>query len=151
MNEDLATAKHVTHLLDKSAGELSPLINARLQASIALACEAHRSKTQKHTVSASPSFVERISNWIVGPRAAVAFSCAMVAAVTFGITSELDEVKVAKLEAIAELDAAILMDDLPTEAYLDSNFVGFTSNKPAASGPDESMERWLQQIGNPSS
>lgn len=150
MNEELITAKKVTHLLDQAADDLPPHIRARLNASISKACEAHQNSLNDEHRNRG-NLLGHFASWLGGPRAAVAFSCAMFAVVTLGISNELDDVKFSKAAEVAELDAAILMDDLPTEAYLDSNFVGFSVNEPSPTNADDGLEQWLEQFNNQSS
>lgn len=160
MNEDRQTAARVKQLLDESAKQLSPQAQVRLDNAITLALQAHALKSAQQKQAQQPKltpvrassgmvgWLESVSNWFNRPALSVAFSAIFVmfsasAVVKYGI----DYQNASETETV-ELDAAILTDDLPPDAYLDQGFINFTTRQPKESQlpSDDAIDEWLQSV-----
>lgn len=153
MNEDLKTIHTVRHLLDESLDSCSPLVRARLDFAIAKSLQVHADALRKTQSVSRKRHAPRdpmswLGNWFNKPSLSFAVSAVFVAFAVFGIVQTGQEYHEAKLTEMAELDAAILVDDLPPAAYVDGGFVGYTSQGVDQNllQTDEQINDWLDSI-----
>lgn len=152
MNDELKTGLEVRSLLDDSANQLPPHVQARLNAAIAASVNAHRQSSRPvQSTGGGLLLASGIKEWLgtfTRPAVSLAFSAFFVAIAGFGIFQEHQSTKQAEIVAMSELDAAILADDLPPDAWLDPGFVGYSSALEKRSNEsDPNLEQWLEQIG----
>jgi len=164
MNEERQTALAVKRILDMSAQQVPEHIQARLDLAIAQAVTAHAQRSarlaQQPMVFKTPSallsgsglsgWLGRLGEWFNRPALSLAVSAVFVVGTAVGVakygTADYD----AKLTETVDLDAAILADDLPPDAYLDKGFVNFTTQKvrevqlPA----DDTIDQWIQDLSS---
>ncbi|HEX4843978.1 MAG TPA: DUF3619 family protein [Limnobacter sp.] len=156
MNDDRLTAIVVKRLLDESAENISPDIQARLNLAVSKAVQLH---AEKHAATPAPKrktargampmgMVEQFMNWFNRPALSMAVSACFVGAAALGVAQfGLEDID-AKVSAMADLDAAILSDDLPPDAYLDSGFINYTrelQNKNQVPA-EENIDQWLDAL-----
>ena len=160
MNEDRQTAARVKRLLDESAQQISPDIQARLNDSIHKALEAHALKAAQTKATEKPRFktansssglggiLESFSNWFNRPALSLALSAVFVMVSASAVVKYGIDYQNANETETVELDAAILADDLPPDAYLDPGFINFTTRQPRESQlpSDDAIDQWLQSI-----
>jgi hypothetical protein len=65
---------------------------------------------------------------------------APLAVLVFGLIGIAQWQQDSRINDIAELDAAILTDDVPPDAYADSGFMGFLKNGPLADSEQDSLD-----------
>ena len=149
MNEDLITASVVKRLLEESSARCSPATQKRLDESIAQAVRLHKTRFNPNTPKGKGSaWIESLSRWFNQPALSIAVSAVFVIGALAGIVQFDESHTSAKVTELADLDAAILSDDLPPDAYLDSGFVHYTSEMRQA-GPlqsEEAIDQWLDSI-----
>jgi hypothetical protein len=81
-------------------------------------------------------------NWSFGPRSLwdnVSWIPPLVVLV-FGLIGIAQWQQDSRINDIAELDAALLTDDVPPDAYADSGFMGFLKNGPLADSDKDSLD-----------
>ena len=81
-------------------------------------------------------------NWSVGSRSFwdnVGWVAPLVVLV-FGLIGIAQWQQDSRINDIAELDAALLTDDVPPDAYADSGFMGFLKNGPLADSEQDSLD-----------
>ncbi|HEY1058449.1 MAG TPA: DUF3619 family protein [Limnobacter sp.] len=159
MNEERLTAAHIKRMLDESVETLPANVQSRLNDSIAMALQAHALKAAQTAQHARPAFkkqstggtvgfFETVSNWFNRPALSLALSAAFVAISVAGVVKFGTDAYNAKVTETADLDAAILSDDLPPDAYLDRGFVNFTTKQPKEGQlpPDDAIDEWIQKL-----
>lgn len=152
MNEERFTANVVKRLLDESAKQVSPDIQARLNLAIAksvqLHVEKHSTRARFRAPVAVNGFIEQVSGWLSRPALSVAFSALFIAGAVFGVAQFGLENYDARISETADLDAAILSDDLPPDAYLDPGFVNFTTELQRNNSipAEDSIEQWMNSL-----
>lgn len=151
MNEERLTANVVKRLLDESAGQISPNIQAKLDLAIAKTVQSHAQKqaTQKGRRGAAlPSWLVDLSNWFNRPALSLAVSALFVAGAVFGVAQFGLENYDARISETADLDAAILSDDLPPDAYLDNGFINYATElqKQNAFPAEDGIEQWMDSL-----
>lgn len=80
-------------------------------------------------------------NWSFGPRSLwdnVGW-VAPLAVLVFGLIGIAQWQQDSRINDIAELDIALLTDDVPPDAYADSGFLGFLKNGPLAESDQDSL------------
>lgn len=160
MNEDRQTAARVKSLLDESAQRIPPNIQARLNNSIEMALQAHALKSAQLKVAENTRFtkgqgssglsgvLESFSNWFNRPALSLALSAVFVMVSASAVVKYGIDYQNANETETVELDAAILADDLPPDAYLDPGFINFTTRRPRESQlpSDDTIDQWLRSI-----
>ncbi|MCQ8896252.1 DUF3619 family protein [Limnobacter humi] len=159
MNEERLTAAIIKRMLDESVKSLPSNVQSRLDDSIAKALQTHALKSAQNAQKSSPvmkalptggltGFFETLSGWFNRPALSLALSAAFVAVSVVGVVKYGTDTYNAKVTETADLDAAILSDDLPPDAYLDSGFVNFTTKQPKEGQlpPDDAIDEWIQKL-----
>jgi len=132
MTNDLDIAFRARALLDESVDRLPASIQLKLAASVQAALNVKREDalvTHSKTTVLSASWSARWFGWLNQPIVSMAVSATFMLGAAYGIVTETQNFEDRQLGEYAELDAAILTDDLPTEAFLDSGFVNFSGEK----------------------
>jgi hypothetical protein len=86
-------------------------------------------------------FASSIGNWSFGSRSLwdnVGW-VAPLAVLVFGLIGIAQWQQDSRINDIAELDVALLTDDVPPDAYADSGFLGFLKNGPLAESDQDSL------------
>lgn len=152
MNEERLTANVVKRLLDESAGQVRPQIQARLNLAIAKSVQLH---SEKHGTAAKPSiagtslnWLQQVSDWFNRPALSMAVSALFIAGAVFGVAQFGLENYDARISETADLDAAILADDLPPDAYLDGGFINYATElqKNNAIPAGDGIEQWMDSL-----
>jgi hypothetical protein len=154
MNEDRLTANVVKKLLNESAGQVSPDIQARLNLAIAksvqLHAEKHGARGRAKTPITGPvsDLFQHISEWFNRPALSIAVSALFVAGAALGVAQFGLENYDARISETADLDAAILSDDLPPDAYLDNGFINYATElqKNNAIPAEDGIEQWMDSL-----
>jgi hypothetical protein len=158
MNEDRHTINMVKQLLDESAQRVPPHVQQRLDDAIAKTLLAHASRAAVSSPAKSKptaaeglgllGIVDALTSWFNKPALSLAVSSLCVVAAVSGVVKFGLDYKSATDTETADLDAAILSDDLPTDAYLDSGFIHYFKRKPkepeSALPSDDSIDQWMQ-------
>lgn len=158
MNEDRRTINMVKQLLDESAQRVPPRVQQRLDDAIAKALLVHAKQAAVPSPSKSkpmPSeglgllaMLDALTNWFNKPVLSLAVSAVCVVAAVSGVVKFGVDYNSATDTETADLDAAILSDDLPPDAYLDSGFIHYFKRKPkepeSALPSDDSIDKWMQ-------
>ena len=93
-------------------------------------------RIQQHVLTGSTG------NWSSGSRSFwdnVGWVAPLVVLV-FGLVGIAQWQQDSRINDIAELDAALLTDDVPPDAYADSGFMGFLKNGPLAESDQDSLD-----------
>ena len=154
MNEDRLTANVVKKLLNESAGRVSPDIQARLNLAIAQSVQLHAEKHGAHGKSKTPingpinDFFQHISEWFNRPALSMAVSALFIAGAALGVAQFGLENYDARISETADLDAAILSDDLPPDAYLDNGFINYATElqKNNTIPAEDGLEQWMDSL-----
>ena len=93
-------------------------------------------RAQQHVLANSTG------NWFSGPRSLWDnFSwVAPLVVLVFGLIGIAQWQQESRINDIAELDAALLTDDVPPDAYADSGFMGFLKNGPLADSDKDGLD-----------
>lgn len=151
MNEERLTANVVKRLLDESAGHVSPDIQDKLNLAIAKSVQLHSEKYG----AAKPgkgmevsSWLKNVSDWFNRPALSMAVSALFIAGAAFGVAQFGLENYDARISETADLDAAILSDDLPPDAYLDNGFINYATElqKQNAIPAEDGIEQWMDSL-----
>lgn len=138
MTDEFQTGLRVRSLLDESANALPPHIQLQLNSAVAAALKVQKaevpgSKTAKIPSAHSGGLGSALGNWLHEtfgwtnrPVVSFAMSAVFVLAAASGVMEEISNFEDRRLGEFAEVDAEILGDDLPTEAYLDPGFVNYS-------------------------
>lgn len=138
MTDEFQTGLKIRALLDESANALPPHIQLKLDSAIAAALQVQKvevpgAKTAKIPVSHSGTLSSAVGNWlndtfgwINKPVVSFAMSAMFVVAAAAAVIAETSSFEDKRLGEFAEVDAEILGDELPTEAFLDPGFVNYT-------------------------
>lgn len=151
MNEERLTANVVKRLLDESAGHISPDIQDKLNLAIAKSIQLH---SEKHGAAKPgkgmevPSWLKNVSDWFNRPALSLAVSALFIAGAAFGVAQFGLENYDARISETADLDAAILSDDLPPDAYLDNGFINYATElqKQNAIPAEDGIEQWMDSL-----
>lgn len=152
MNEERLTANVVKRLLDESASHVPPHVQARLNLAIAKSVQMH---AEKHGAVAKPSkggaslsWLQQVSDWFNRPALSMAVSALFIAGAVFGVAQFGLENYDARISETADLDAAILADDLPPDAYLDGGFINYATElqKNNAIPAEDGIEQWMDSL-----
>jgi len=150
--DDIHTGKQVRALLDDAAASLPPHVQLRLDSAVMAALQVQKlgaSATTASATSASASTAGRtttpikthlpgsglnawlsdVFGWLNRPAVSFALSAAFVLTAAAGVIQETQNFEDMRLGEFAEVDAEILSDELPTEAYLDPGFVNFSNEQ----------------------
>ena len=154
MNEDRLTANVVKRLLDESACQVPPHIQERLNLAIAqsvqLHAEKHGSAVKSKQTGAGPmgGLFQQFSEWFNRPALSMAVSALFIAGAAFGVAQFGLENSDARISETADLDAAILSDDLPPDAYLDPGFINYATElqKKNAIPAEDGIEQWMDSL-----
>lgn len=152
MNEDRLTANVVKRLLDESAGHVPPHIQDRLNLAIAKSVQLHSEKHGQHAKSSKAGIVggvfQQFSEWFNRPALSMAVSALFIAGAVFGVAQFGLENYDARISETADLDAAILSDDLPPDAYLDPGFINYATElqKNNAIPAEDGIEQWMDSL-----
>lgn len=78
----------------------------------------------------------------------LAVSALFVAGAVFGVAQFGLENYDARISETADLDAAILSDDLPPDAYLDNGFINYATElqKQNAFPAEDGIEQWMDSL-----
>ncbi|MEW6203833.1 MAG: DUF3619 family protein [Pseudomonadota bacterium] len=154
MNEDRLTANVVKRLLDESAGQVPPHIQDRLNLAITKSVQLHAEKhgTKQANVGRLGGQVsglfQQFSEWFNRPALSMAVSALFIAGAAFGVAQFGLENYDARISETADLDAAILSDDLPPDAYLDNGFINYATelekNNPIPA--EDGIEQWMDSL-----
>ena len=141
-NKELAFTQSVRRALDESAASLPPATTARLAAARKVAID--RKKAEQPVFVRVPSFAAAGAGTLPGAvqdglnaprrrsafaRFALAWPLAALVAGLFAIAYFEDQQRTAEL---ADIDAAMLSDDLPLTAYLDHGFNAYLTRAHSA-------------------
>jgi hypothetical protein len=110
-------AHRVTARLSEQAEAVSPDISERLR--FARESALARARTQREA-AATPAARRRVSPWWLR---VASFAPLVMLVLGLGIIGELHDRS--EIAAAAEIDVALLADDLPPDAYRDAGFVEF--------------------------
>lgn len=151
MKTELEVGLIVRRLLDQSAQNLPASVQARLDEAVRLSVSQSQAKGQSVRYSSQDHWVSKAINWLgaqlVQPSSSFALSLCFVAAAGMGVALEIQSKQEEAIVEIAELDAAILADDLPTDAWLDSGFVSYSSTLQSRAWQEEMrMNQLLEQL-----
>jgi hypothetical protein len=150
MNDERLTANVVKKLLDESAANVSPDIQARLNLAIAKSVQLHAEKHGKRPSVPNylGNWLNQASGWFNRPALSLAVSALFVAGAVFGVAQFGLENYDAKISETADLDAAILSDDLPPDAYLDHGFINYATElqKNNAIPVGDGIEQWMDSL-----
>lgn len=166
MNEELRTILKVRQALDESARRCAVPVQDRLNLAIANAMAVHAQKLSdqpaqvpaprqpKPLVTPGHALGELwngVIQWVNQPALSFAVSAAFVVTAVTGIVHTGEQYYDAKLTEVANLDAEILGDDLPPSAYVDSGFVGYTSQEASQEllQTDDQINQWMDSIPAP--
>lgn len=154
MNEERLTANVVKRLLDESATHVPANIQAQIDLAIARSVQMH---AEKYAVKKSPKtssaglttgLLQQISDWLNRPALSMAVSALFVAGAVVGVAQFGLENYDARISESADLDAAILSDDLPPDAYLDNGFINYATEleKNNAIPAEDGIEQWMDSL-----
>jgi len=137
MTDDLAIGLKARTLLDESADRLPAHIQLKLSQAVQAALVVQKTENlaiSRPTWAAGRSaptstWMDRWFGWLNQPVVSMAVSATFMLGAAYGIVTETQNFEDRQLGEYAELDSAILTDDLPTEAFLDSGFVNFSGEK----------------------
>ena len=154
MNEDRLTANVVKRLLDESAGQVPPHIQDRLNLAISKSVQLHAEKHGQHAKSRQANagkiadLFQQFSEWFNRPALSMAVSALFIAGAVFGVAQFGLENYDAHISETADLDAAILSDDLPPDAYLDPGFINYATElqKNNAIPAEDGIEQWMDSL-----
>ena len=158
MNEDRLTANVVKRLLDESAGQVPPHIQDRLNLAISKSVQLHAEKysTQGKAKQIKDEgnhgsiggLFQQFSEWFNRPALSMALSALFIAGAAFGVAQFGLENSDARISETADLDAAILSDDLPPDAYLDPGFINYATElqKNNAIPAEDGIEQWMDSL-----
>jgi hypothetical protein len=135
MTDEFQTGLKVRALLDESANALPPHLQLKLNAAVTAALTVKKPEL----AGARPIGVEKARSgsllidwlndtfgWMNKPVVSFAMSAMFVVAAAAGVIEETSNFEDKRLGEFAEVDAEILGDDLPTEAFLDPGFVNYS-------------------------
>lgn len=151
MKTELEVGLQVRRLLDQSAQQLPASIQARLDEAVRVSVAASQAKGKASRSYSGDNWISKAVNWVgmqlAQPSASFAVSLCFVAAAGMGVALEIQSKQEQAIVEIADLDAAILADDLPTDAWLDSGFVSYSSTLQNRVWQEElKMNQWLEQL-----
>jgi len=153
MNDERLTANVVKRLLDESAQDIPAHIQARMDLAIAKAVQTHAMKnsaapTKTAKPNALASFAQQFSDWFNRPALSMAVSALFVAGAALGVAQFGLEHHDARVSETADLDAAILSDDLPPDAYLDPGFINYATElqQQNAIPAEDGIEQWMDSL-----
>ena len=152
MNEERLTANVVKRLLDESAGQVPPHIQARMNLAIAKSVQLHAAKhsaaAKSPTSGMTLNWLQQFSDWLNRPALSMAVSALFIAGAVLGVAQFGLENYDARISETADLDAAILADDLPPDAYLDGGFINYATelqkNNPIPA--EDGIEQWMESL-----
>lgn len=154
MNDERLTANVVKKLLDESAANVSLDIQARLNLAITKSVQLHAEKHGNHAVA--PTYTansfgklfNHFSEWLNRPALSLAVSALFVAGAIFGVAQFGLENYDARISETADLDAAILSDDLPPDAYLDHGFINYATElqKNNTIPAEDGLDQWMDSL-----
>lgn len=127
MNEEWLTGNAVKRLLDKSASQVTPSVQAKLDLAILKSVQLHSEKQKRLAKNPSVNFIERFGLWFNRPALSMAVSVLFVAVAVFGVAEFGLQNYDARISETVDLDAAILSDELPPDAYLDPGFINYAT------------------------
>ena len=145
-NEDLLDSTEVDQfglataaLLRQGSQSLPTGIKDRLYAARLKALSVQKPekvRIQQHALASSTG------NWFSGSRAFWdnAGWVAPLVVLVFGLIGIAQWQQDSRINDIAELDVALLTDDVPPDAYADSGFMGFLKNGPLAESDQDSLD-----------
>lgn len=154
MNEDRYTASVVKKLLDQSAVQVSPDIQTKLDQAISKSLQLHALKhgnpsaPKSKPISPGLAWLNHLSDWLGRPALSMAVSALFVVGAGFGVAQYGLENHDAKISETADVDAAILSDDLPPDAYLDSGFINYATELKEKNSiqAEDGIEQWMDSL-----
>ncbi|MCE2744881.1 MAG: DUF3619 family protein [Burkholderiales bacterium] len=156
MNEDRLTANVVKRLLDESASQVPAHIQDGLNAAISKSVQLHAQKygaqsKSKHSNAVSgpvSGLFQQFSDWLNKPALSMAVSALFIAGAVFGVAQFGLENSDTHISETADLDAAILSDDLPPDAYLDPGFINYATElqKNNVIPAEDGIEQWMDSL-----
>jgi hypothetical protein len=152
MNEERLSANVVKNLLDNSARHISPHIQNQLNLAIAKSVQVHAEKYGNHINSQKNrswgNYLQDIATYFGRPVWSMAISTVFIASAILGVAQFGLENYDAYVSETADLDAAILSDDLPTDAYLDSGFINYAKElqKINSTQSEDSIDNWKDSL-----
>jgi len=138
MLDEVQTGLRARALLDESADRLPQALQLKLNGAIqaallvqkqTAAVGTHNPMPVKPTAGGLPplnNLMDTLFGWMNRPAMSFALSALFVLGAGYGIVQETENFEDKRLDEYAEIDAAILTDELPTEAFLDPGFVNFS-------------------------
>lgn len=126
-------------LLERGSKSLPAGIRDRLSAARIKALSVQ--KTEKVYVQ-QPAFASSSGNWSMDGRTLwnyVSWVAPLVVLV-FGLIAIAEWQQDSRINDIAELDVALLTDDVPPDAYADIGFLGFLKNGPLAESDHDNID-----------
>lgn len=125
MNDDLIVAKKVVHLLDESTEQLPEHIRQRLFAHAHNASLSVRKPKSADSDGFWTALSQKLGSGFRQPLLSGAFSLAITAVAVGLFVSEYEAAFEFKISELTALDAEILMDDLPPDAWIDTEFLDY--------------------------
>ena len=151
MNEDRITASVVKKLLDESSARIPVDIQSRLNMAVSKAVQLHAEKHGDRKAPATGTvekWLQNAADWFNRPALSMAVSALFIAGAALGVAQFGLENYDARISESADLDAAILSDDLPPDAYLDSGFINYATElqKNNAIPAEDSIDQWMDSL-----
>lgn len=154
MNDERLTANAVKKLLDESAMNVSSDIQARLNLAISKSVQLHAEKhgnrlgNQRPFADSFGKLFDHFTEWFNKPALSLAVSALFVAGAVFGVAQFGVENYDARISETADVDAAILSDDLPPDAYLDHGFINYATElqKNNTIPAEDGIEQWMDSL-----
>ena len=148
MNTELETGLRVRYLLDESASQLPAPVQARLAQAVALSVQhAQNKESQRKAQSGLSGWWQKVSADLLQPSASFAVSFCFVVAAAAGVVVEMQSTQEEAMIEMVDLDAAILADDLPTDAWLDNGFVSYSTDLERNAWQNrQQLNNWLEQL-----
>lgn len=148
MSTELETGLRIRQLLDESASQVPASVQARLAQAVELSVNHARAQSDKRKNSSGlAQWWQSVSDRLMLPSASFAASFCFVVAAAVGVVVEMQDKQEQAIIEIVDLDAAILADDLPTDAWLDNGFVSYSTDLERNSWQsNQQLNNWLEQL-----
>ena len=128
---ELNFAYKVRHALNENLEHLPPATLKRLESARATALSVQKKPSQIHGLFANYAFTGHVGDFVRGPvnwftRMKLVAPLVIVAAALIGIY-QVEEQE--RIKETAEIDALVLADELPLDAYLDNGFNAYLAER----------------------
>ncbi len=126
MNEELRFVSRIRQILDHGADNLAPKVAARLHEARRVALGRHRVPVGGLSLAGAGYATDRLT-W-EGLSASARTLLAVLALLVGGVTSTYYWSQFQRAAEHAEIDSALLADEIPFNAYLDQDFLQWLDN-----------------------